>query len=119
MARRTLDIEPGADTVSIGNSNATVTNLFHQTVSAVTSFFLAMLIYPEVFAKAQEEVDRVIGRDKLPGLQNRPELPYIEAIEKETLRWNAILHLGTYAHTSLLYCLMLLCFRVTACDSRR
>ena len=56
-----------------------------------------MLIYPDVFVKAQEEIDRVIGRDKLPGLQNRPELPYIEAIEKETLRWNPVVPMGQYA----------------------
>ena len=86
----------GADTVNIEDPNTIVPILFHQTVSAVSSFFLAMLIYPEVFAKAQEEVDRVIGRDKLPCLQNRFELPYIEAIEKETLRWNSVVPMGEH-----------------------
>lgn len=61
-----------------------------KTVSAVMTFFLAMVIHPEVLAKAQEELDYVIGRDRLPGLDDRIQLPYIEALEKETLRWNNV-----------------------------
>ena len=39
-----------------------------KTVSAIATFFVAMVLHPEVLSKAQEELDRVIGRDKLPCL---------------------------------------------------
>ena len=50
------------------------------------TFFLAMVLHPDVYAKAQEEVDRVVGKSRLPTLADRPELPYIESILKETYR---------------------------------
>lgn len=35
--------------------------------------FLYMLLYPEVQRKAQEEIDRVIGRERTPTLNDRPK----------------------------------------------
>ena len=55
-----------------------------------------MSLYPTVQRKAQEELHRVIGLDRLPVLADRDQLPYIEAILKELLRWNPITPLGTY-----------------------
>ncbi|XP_006456136.1 hypothetical protein AGABI2DRAFT_227934 [Agaricus bisporus var. bisporus H97] len=63
-------------------------------VSSLSSFFLAMLLYPEVLRKAREELDRVIGRGRLPDFTDRDTLPYITAIAKETLRWNPVAPLG-------------------------
>nr|BAL05171.1 cytochrome P450 [Phanerodontia chrysosporium] len=60
------------------------------TYSSVNSFILAMLKYPDVQRKAQEELDRVIGRDRLPSFDDRDALPYITAIVKETLRWGLV-----------------------------
>ncbi|KAG8909853.1 hypothetical protein FRC00_009323, partial [Tulasnella sp. 408] len=56
------------------------------TVSALNTFLVAMSLYPEVQAKAREELDRAVG-DRLPSLSDRPELPYIFAIVQEVLRW--------------------------------
>ena len=70
------------------------------TVSFLHSFFLAMQLYPEVQRKAQEEIDRVVGTDRLPVIADRPNLPYIEAIIKELLRWNPVAPLGTYLTSS-------------------
>lgn len=53
-------------------------------------FFLAMTVYPSVQRKAQEELDRVIGPDRLPGFQDRENLPYINAVVKEVLRWHPV-----------------------------
>lgn len=59
-----------------------------ETSTSVSSgFFLAMALYPEVFKKAQEEVDRVIGQDRLPSIVDREQLPYIHALTLEILRW--------------------------------
>ncbi|KAI0743064.1 cytochrome P450 [Daedaleopsis nitida] len=60
------------------------------TVSALGSFFLAMLLYPNIQRKAQAEVDRVIGRDRLPDFSDEPSLPYVTALVKEVLRWRPV-----------------------------
>ena len=59
-----------------------------KTVNAILSFFLAVMVYPEVLVKAQAEIDRVVGRGRLPTLDDREDLPYIDAIVWECLRWN-------------------------------
>ncbi|KAG6330988.1 hypothetical protein ID866_8100 [Astraeus odoratus] len=70
------------------------------TLSAILVFFLAMTLYPEVQTKAQEEIDRVIGQDRLPDFSDRENLPYIGAIVLETLRWYPILPLALPHATS-------------------
>lgn len=46
----------------------------------------AMALFPDALKKAQEEVDRVVGKDRLPRLDDAPNLPYVWACVKETLR---------------------------------
>ncbi|KAK0211390.1 cytochrome P450 [Desarmillaria ectypa] len=60
------------------------------TVSTVLSAILAFVIYPEVLAKAQAELDAVVGESRFPNLDDRPQLPYIEAVLYEALRWNPV-----------------------------
>ena len=56
---------------------------------------LAMVLHPDVYAKAQEKVDRVIGNTRLPTLEDRQHLPYIESILLETYRYVSAQHLCT------------------------
>lgn len=51
------------------------------------SFILAMVLYPEVQAKAQAEIDRIVGTDRLPTLADKESLTYIVCLMKEVLRW--------------------------------
>jgi len=53
-----------------------------------------MLLNPEVQAKAQEELDRVVGPNRLPEFSDQPDLPYIHAVCKEVLRWHPAAPLG-------------------------
>jgi cytochrome P450 len=53
------------------------------TPAALAGFVLAMVLYPDVQKKAQEELDRVVGSDRLPLFSDRPSLPYMEALAKE------------------------------------
>ncbi|KAF5325396.1 hypothetical protein D9619_009676 [Psilocybe cf. subviscida] len=64
------------------------------TISAIQSFFLAMAKYPEAQRKAQAELDAVIGSHRLPEFSDRLSLPYINALVKETMRWQLVLPLA-------------------------
>ena len=62
-----------------------------------------MALYPEVQKKAQAEIDAVVGPYRLPDFNDRPSLPYINAVVKESLRWNVVAPLGrTFSISSLL-----------------
>ena len=53
-----------------------------------------MIIHPEIQRRAQAELDAVVGPHRLPNLQDRADLPYLGAIQKEIYRWAAIVPLG-------------------------
>ncbi|KAF8215396.1 cytochrome P450 [Mycena galopus ATCC 62051] len=57
-------------------------------------FMLALILYPECQNQAQEEVDRVVGSDRLPTFKDYPHLPYVTAFVKETLWWRGTGPLG-------------------------
>ncbi|PPQ82698.1 hypothetical protein CVT24_004307 [Panaeolus cyanescens] len=56
-------------------------------VTTALSFFMAMILYPEVQMKAQAKLDRVVGKERLPSVSDRPNLPYIRSIMAEVYRW--------------------------------
>ncbi|KAF9264351.1 cytochrome P450 [Marasmius fiardii PR-910] len=64
------------------------------TGSTILSFILAMVLYPEVQARSQKELDKVIGLTRLPDFSDREDLPYINATLSELLRWNPVTPLG-------------------------
>ena len=71
-----------------------------QTVSAIITFMLAMVLHPEVQAKARAELDAVLGEGHLPTFADEQSLPYLSALVSELLRWEtvapfAIPHLST------------------------
>jgi cytochrome P450 len=55
-----------------------------------------MVLHPSIQSRAQHEIDSVIGCDweRLPSLSDRPNLPYVNAIVLELLRWNPAVPLG-------------------------
>ena len=48
-------------------------------------FMLAMVLHPEALKKAQAELDAVVGAQRLPTFEDRPNLPYLDAVCRETL----------------------------------
>ncbi|XP_069116630.1 steroid 17-alpha-hydroxylase/17,20 lyase-like isoform X2 [Argopecten irradians] len=56
--------------------------------------FLYLAANPEIQRKAQMEVDDAVGRDRLPGLEDRPSMPYTEAVLHETMRIATVAPLG-------------------------
>ena len=49
-----------------------------------------MAEYPEVQTKVQSEIDRKIGRKRVPTIDDRGTLPYTEATLYEVIRYNTI-----------------------------
>ncbi|KAF9455804.1 cytochrome P450 [Collybia nuda] len=54
---------------------------------ASQSLILALALNPKIMARAQEEVDRIVGPDRCPTYADEPNLPYIKAMTREVLRW--------------------------------
>ncbi|KAI0036388.1 cytochrome P450 [Vararia minispora EC-137] len=57
------------------------------TAAAISAYIIASCLYPEVQERFHAELDRVVGPDRLPTLDDRARLPYAEAVCKEALRW--------------------------------
>ncbi|KAE8140134.1 cytochrome P450 [Aspergillus pseudotamarii] len=66
---------------------------YDTTASTITSFFLAMALFPAAQHRAQEEIDRVVGA-RLPTPDDRGKLPYVNALINEVLRWNPVVQIG-------------------------
>jgi cytochrome P450 len=64
------------------------------TAAVMSWWMLAMVLYPDVQKRAQAELDRVVGRDRLPSFADLEHLPYIRAMGKESLRWRPIAPIG-------------------------
>ena len=62
--------------------------------SLILAIVQALIQYPEVQRKAQEEIDSVVGWDRSPQWSDLASLPYINMIVKEGHRWRPILPLG-------------------------
>ncbi|KAJ3556974.1 hypothetical protein NM688_g1728 [Phlebia brevispora] len=77
------------DAVSVAYSAGVETSY-----STASWFVLAMAMHPHVQAKAQHELDRVIGKDRLPTHEDIPSLPYLQAVFLETLRWQPAVPMG-------------------------
>jgi len=68
-----------------------------QTVSAIYALFLAMVLHPDAMHKAQQEIDAVVGKDRLPGFADRDNLPYTNALALEVLRWHSVTPTGKHS----------------------
>ncbi|KAJ6448161.1 cytochrome P450 [Mycena sanguinolenta] len=69
-------------------------NQFTATAVSLHTFMLACILYPEWIPRAQREIDAIVGEDRLPSFKDRPCLPYVEAIVRETFRWRPAVRFG-------------------------
>ncbi len=60
------------------------------TSMAMQSFVTAMLFYPEWQQKLEDEVDKVVGPERIPTFEDEPKLPLARAVVKEVLRWRPV-----------------------------
>jgi len=69
--------------------------LWHvQTSSVLMTFTLAMVENPRVWKRAQADINAIVGLDRLPEFNDRPHLPYIDAVIREAMRWMPVGPLG-------------------------
>ena len=61
-----------------------------------------MGLYPEVQQKARAEIDAVVGHDRLPTYADFANMPYLNAMYLEILRWNQVVPLGVCIHVCAL-----------------
>ncbi|KAG5729746.1 O-methylsterigmatocystin oxidoreductase [Termitomyces sp. T112] len=64
------------------------------TYATVLNFLMAMVLNPEKQRIAHAEIDRVVGNNRLPVIADRNDLPYVNAVIKETMRWHPSLPLS-------------------------
>ncbi|KIJ28115.1 hypothetical protein M422DRAFT_784640 [Sphaerobolus stellatus SS14] len=63
-------------------------------MTTALSFFLDMLLYPDIQHKEQIEVDSVVGTDRLPEVKDIASLPFIRSIVTEVLRLHPAIPMG-------------------------
>lgn len=54
------------------------------------------MLFPSVQEKAQAEIDRVVGPDRLPTFDDQLDMPYLRAVVLETLRWSPSVPTGAF-----------------------
>lgn len=70
------------------------------TSNTLYGFVQAMVLFPDVQRKAQEEIDRVVGSHRLPTIDDEVNLQYIRGCVKESLRWMPTTILGAVPHAA-------------------
>ena len=82
----------------IDNLKVTLFDLFlagsETTSTSLTWAALYMVRYPEVQTRVQEELDRVVGVERLPSMKDKADLPYTEAVIMEIQRHANIVPMG-------------------------
>ena len=53
-----------------------------------------MVQNPEIQLRAQIEIDEVVGRDRLPNTEDLKDLPFVQAVISEVLRWHPVAPIG-------------------------
>lgn len=58
------------------------------------NFIAMMMLFPEAQKKAHEEIDTVISQGRLPDFSDRENLPYLQSVVYETMRYEGLHFFG-------------------------
>jgi cytochrome P450 len=94
LGARTADVELAYDMGVLTDAG------MDTTAQTLEMFIMACVAHPAALAKAHAELDEVVGRDRLPAIEDRPRLPFLLAMIEETMRWRPLTMLGV-PHASL------------------
>ncbi|KAF5367063.1 hypothetical protein D9758_003939 [Tetrapyrgos nigripes] len=62
----------------------------HTTSAFLHTVIMCLIAFPDVKKKAQEEIDRVVGEDRTPRMEDFEDMPYVRALIKETHRFRPV-----------------------------
>ncbi|XP_060557494.1 steroid 17-alpha-hydroxylase/17,20 lyase-like isoform X2 [Ruditapes philippinarum] len=100
LARKEAEAEEGAN-VSVFTDEHLIQTLgdiffagIDTTRYTLKGAILHMVAFPDIQEKVQKEIDMVVGKDRLPGIDDRPNLSYTEAVLYESMRLSTVLPLG-------------------------
>ncbi|XP_062325967.1 cytochrome P450 1B1-like [Osmerus eperlanus] len=90
---RVIDKADSHTGLTEAHTEATVSDLIGaglDTVSTALHWMILLLVkYPDIQAKLQDQVDKVVGRDRLPTIEDRSSLAYLDAFIYETMRYTS------------------------------
>lgn len=101
-AKKIFDEAPkyGLNELEIASLNGNLFGAGSDTSSStLVTFVLACCAFPEALPKAWEELDRVVGAYRSPGLDD--DLPYVRAFTKEVFRWRSVAIIGGQPHAPI------------------
>ncbi|KAG8235786.1 hypothetical protein J437_LFUL016118 [Ladona fulva] len=94
-------MDQSSDQESTFTDQQLITTCFDLLISGTTTTLnvlefalMYMVLHPEVQLKVQEEIDKVVGKDRLPKLEDRPKLPFTEATLLEIFRKSCVMPLS-------------------------
>ena len=104
FCRDFLESEPeklGLDNLQAAYQAGGLVEAGAETTSAYLNTMLSLLVrHPEVARRAQEELDRVVGGERMPWFGDEERLPYLRAVIKETMRTTPPNKIGIHHATS-------------------
>ncbi|CCM06866.1 uncharacterized protein FIBRA_09172 [Fibroporia radiculosa] len=65
-------------------------------MSVLMTAIVVMVMHPVVQARAQAELDTVVGKTRLPTFDDMERLPYLQCVMSEIFRWGVATPVGTY-----------------------
>lgn len=71
-----------------------------QTADMISTAIMTFTKYPTIVRAAQAELDRIVGRDRLPDFSDEKDLVYCSAVIREIMRWRTVIA-GSLAHASI------------------
>lgn len=66
----------------------------------ISTAIMTFTKYPSIVHRAQSELDRIVGRDRLPDFSDEKDLVYCNAVIREIMRWRTVIA-GGLAHASI------------------